>query len=81
MARGWDSKSVEMQIESNLASRTSNPATRQTPEEIERSKEKGALTLSRIRILNDLQKAVNPRYRVILTESLDFLDQKLKLLE
>ncbi|MGH9593840.1 MAG: hypothetical protein ACRD5L_12170 [Bryobacteraceae bacterium] len=68
-------------MESSLANRTSNPATRQTPEEIERSTQKADLTLSRIRILNDLQKAVNPRYRLILTESLDFLDQKLKLLE
>ena len=63
MARGWESKSVEMQIESSLANRNRDAAPRQTPEEIERDEQKASLVMSRIRILNDLQTAVNPRYR------------------
>lgn len=81
MARGWESKSVEMQIESRVATRTEDPTPRHPPEEIARMKERASLDLSRKRVLNDLQTAVNPRYREILAASLDFLDQKLKLLD
>jgi hypothetical protein len=46
-----------------------------------KNKERDSLELSRVRILNDLEQSANPRYREILSASLEHLDQKLKLLD
>lgn len=52
-----------------------------TQEEMAKNKERDSLELSRVRILNDLEQSANPRYREILSASLEHLDQKLKLLD
>lgn len=79
MARGWESKSVELQMESALAHRPVGPVL--TAEERERVRQRESLLLSRTRVLNEMEKTANDRYRAILAASLEFLDQKLKLLE
>jgi hypothetical protein len=76
MARGWESKSVESQIES-ASERRAGTAETASSEEIERRTERDRLEHSRARVLHDLEVASNPRYREMLTASLKFLDDKL----
>ena len=77
MARGWESKSVESQIESFEAERRSGAKEQFTSEQIERQRQKESLLLSRTRVLNDLKESRNPRHRNILKNSLAYLDAKL----
>lgn len=77
MARGWESKSVESQIESADSRRSSSQAQRLSAVEAERNKQRESLLLSRTRVLHDLETAQNPRYREILQAALKHLDDKL----
>jgi hypothetical protein len=79
MARGWESKSVESQIESR-EQRRPRPAPL-SPEQRRKSQERESLQLSRTRVQHDLQAATNPRYRETLEAALRHLDQKLAALE
>jgi len=77
MARGWESKDVESQVE---AKKTMSPASGKgpkSPEDIRREQEKRDLQLSRIRIVNDLQNATHPNHRKSLEAALEHLDQKI----
>ena len=81
MARGWESKSVESQIE---LAESRRPATRGAPLsalEVERTKKRDSLLLSRTRVVHDLENAHNPRYREILLAALKHLDGKLSELD
>ena len=77
MARGWESKSVESQIESAADRRAAVAAAGVTLQQLNIQHERERLEHTRVRVLHDLQSAKNPRYRAILQESLEFLDQKL----
>lgn len=81
MARGWESKSIESQIESaeHRHSRPAQPP--MTPDQLTRLRERESLQLSRTRVLRDLQAATNPRYRETLEAALLHLDQKLAALD
>ena len=79
MARGWESKAVEAQIETAEARATRQP--RLTPEEMERSRRRESLLLSRNRVLQDLEQSSNPRYRKMLSDALAHLDARLAELE
>lgn len=81
MARGWDSKDVESQIESLEAKRLSAQEQAMTPEQMERLRQKEGLQLSRIRVLRDIDECRNERYRKILQASLAYLNAKLAELE
>ena len=81
MARGWESKSVESQIEAaeeraSLANRSALAV-----DEIRLQREREGLELSRTRVLQDLASAHNPKYREMLQRSLEFLDEKLKAID
>jgi len=76
MARGWESKSVESQIES-AESRRAVRGVAISAQEAERNKKRESLQLSRTRVLHDLETANNPRYREILQAALKHLDDKL----
>jgi hypothetical protein len=79
MARGWESKEVEAQIESFEIRRA--PAQKFiSPEESERNRQRDSLQLSRTRVMNDLETANNPRYKSTLTAALKHLDEKLSQL-
>lgn len=80
MARGWESKSIESQIESAEARRSTRVA-QLSIEHLQRTRERESLQLSRIRVLHDLERATNPRYRETLSAALRHLDEKLALLE
>jgi hypothetical protein len=81
MARGWESKSVESQIESAESRRPKTRGTVINPKEAERGRKRESLLLSRIRVVHDLEAAHNPRYREILQSALKHLDDKLSELE
>ncbi len=77
MARGWESKSVEEQIEAAEDRATQARAQKLNDLDVAAQKERESLELSRTRVLADLASATNPRYREILQKSLDFLNEKL----
>jgi len=80
MARGWESKAVESQIEAAEARASRSSATRPTAEQIGLERERESLELSRTRVLQDLAGATNPKYRDLLNRSLQYLDEKLTAL-
>lgn len=76
MARGWESKSVEAQIESaNLRRGEGKPSL--TPEQVETQRKRDSLLLHRTRVLSDLEKCSDARYRKTLSDGLAFLEQQL----
>lgn len=75
MARGWESKSVESQIESAENKRPNGPIP--TEQEIARQRQKESLELSKTRILHDLERATHPRYRETLKAALAHLEKRL----
>jgi hypothetical protein len=77
MARGWESKSVESQIESAESRRAASRSAEITAIEAERIHQRQSLQLSRTRVLRDLEHAHNARYRQVLEAALKHLDQKL----
>lgn len=77
MARGWESKSVESQIESAYDKRAAAAAAGATLHQINIQRERERLEHSRVRVLHDLKAATNPRYRAMLEASLAFLDEKI----
>ena len=77
MARGWESKSVEAQID--LASeRDPRPVTDAAGRAIARRRE--SLLLDRTRVLREISESRNPRYIEQLKRSLGFLDEELRRL-
>jgi len=78
MARGWESKSVESQIED--ADRRSQRGESLTPEERERQQKRTGLELSRRRVLADIAAARSEIRRASLEQALAFLDEEIKKL-
>jgi len=81
MARGWESKSVEDQIESAQQRRQRPAAATLTPEQIATERELDGLRLSRTRVTHELAAATHPRRRESLKSALQFLEDKIRLLE
>jgi len=77
MARGWESKSIESQIESAEERRVASRAAMQDPVEAERKRQRESLLLQRTRVVHDLDQARHPRHRETLQAALNHLDQKL----
>jgi len=74
VARGWESKSVELQQED--ARSADVPKRHLTPEQREIESRKEGLKLSRSRILEQIHSTGNPRYRKILEQALAALDEQ-----
>jgi hypothetical protein len=77
MARGWESKDVEAQVESTEAPPSKSHATAKTPEQLRRDQVRKDLQLSRVRIVNDLESATHPQHRKSLEAALAHLDNKI----
>jgi hypothetical protein len=75
VARGWESKSVELQQDDARSSAELKP--RLTPEQKEIESRKQGLKLSRSRILGQLHSTENPRYRSTLEQALAVLDEQI----
>lgn len=77
MAKGWESKDVESQVEASQATKGASDTKRKSAEQIHRDQERKGLQLSRTRIAHDLESATNPNHRKSLEAALAHLDKKL----
>lgn len=77
MARGWESKDVEDQVESKDAKKPAGGQGPKTAQQQMREQEVKQLQLSRIRIVNDLTSATHPNHRKSLEAALAHLDRKI----
>jgi hypothetical protein len=81
MARGWESKSVEDQMDAAANARAAAAKPKLTPEAMARQAERDGLMLSRARTLNALQGACDARYRSLLETTLAHVDEQIKQLD
>jgi hypothetical protein len=77
MARGWESKSVASQIESAETPKIRSSRQDPDPKQLEALRQRDSLRLSRTRILRELEKSQNPRYRILLSKALAELETRL----
>lgn len=81
MARGWESKSVEDQIQGAQLKDSGKQKARLGASELEIRRRKEVLLLSRVRVQRDLETSQNPRYRDQLNKALADIESQLKGLE
>lgn len=81
MARGWESKSVESQMEAaqDGASQSSRQAATEDAKKAQR--ERQGLLLSRAYVLHQIESSSNERYTQSLRQALSDIDQKLARLD
>ena len=77
MARGWESKSVEAQIDEAETHRSASPENTPSPELLELIRKRETIVLSRTRVVRELQAAQNPRYKAVLNKALADLEAQL----
>ena len=77
MARGWESKSVEAQVELSETDHGSSNKRRMTPDQIETARKRNGLLLARARVLHELETCQHHRRRDMLTQALADLDAQL----
>jgi hypothetical protein len=79
MARGWESKSVEDQIDmaEQRRSRRSDVVKPPVVDAFDLIRKRESLLLSRTRVLHEMMSAQNPRYRELLSKALADLDANL----
>jgi hypothetical protein len=80
MARGWESKSIETQID--MAEDRSAIARAKVLSQVSLDllRKKESILMSRTRVVRDLENAQNPRYRAVLSKALADLDAQLSTL-
>jgi predicted Zn-dependent peptidase len=81
MARGWESKAVEAQMDAAQADKAAQQTPALTLHDREQRARKQSLLLSRSRIVSLLELARNERYRAQLKRTLEHLDEQLRELE
>ncbi|HET7186465.1 MAG: hypothetical protein ACXVZR_06040 [Terriglobales bacterium] len=79
MARGWESKAVEAQIEEKERN-TVEPVKTRTADQVQHIIEKRNLELARAKVTHELASSQNPRYTQMLQQSLSELDKKIAAL-
>lgn len=77
MARGWESKAVEQQMEMTESKETESDLPQIDPEQQQRQRERESLELSRSRVQQELSAATHPRYRTSLEAALGYLEEKI----
>jgi len=75
MARGWESKSVEEQMEN--ARQQKDAAAAQSAKPVHHSRQHENLVLARARLVKDLETTDNPRYKQFLEASLVDIDKRI----
>ena len=81
MARGWESKSVEDQINEREAESENSGKKRPSRSEIEQNAKREGILLVRSRTVTALESARDERYRALLQRTLEHLDSELGKLE
>jgi hypothetical protein len=79
MARGWESKAIEAQIEEKERI-TAEPVKTRTADQVQHIIEKRNLELARAKVAHELASSQNPRYTQMLQRSLSELDKKIAAL-
>jgi len=77
MARGWESKAVESQIEAARSDQAAYSEKRVTPDKAEAKRKKETLLLARTYLLQQLQSSQNPRHREMIEKALADLEKQL----
>ena len=77
MARGWESKNVEDQVESKETEKKGLSPGLKDPRQQSREQELRQLKLSRTRVTNDLANATHPNHRKTLEAALAHLEKKI----
>jgi hypothetical protein len=77
MARGWESKAIEQQIEEAAADSMIATGESIMSDNIDQVQKREGLKLQRTRILQDMEGARNPRYIKFLQEMLSEIDRQL----
>jgi hypothetical protein len=77
MARGWESKSVESQMESSQSDQVPSSKRELTPEMAEALRKRESLLLARTHLLQQMQAAQNPRHREMMQRALGDLEKQL----
>ena len=80
MAKGWESKSVENQVQDSQSQRKENKKGPLTASDIEAHRRRQVLLLSRARVADDLASSSDSRYREQLTRALADLDAQISRL-
>lgn len=80
MARGWESKSVESQIE-NAGADTRSPRQHLTKEQRQAAQERQRLQLSRTYLVRQIAASPRPDYTQALQQALREIEEKLARLE
>ncbi|HTZ99852.1 MAG TPA: hypothetical protein VMB02_05945 [Candidatus Aquilonibacter sp.] len=87
MARGWESKSVEDQVQQSEAApaketkEKGRQKTPLTPAQVEAHRRREVLILSRVRVQQNLKASGNPRYTDQLNRALADIEAQLAALE
>lgn len=81
MARGWESKSVEEQMDAAETRKAAAAQPRLSETQLRLQSERESIELSRGRILRELEAARHPRHREQLSEALSFLDERIAKLQ
>lgn len=77
MARGWESKSVELQMESSQSEGKETAKKRLTLEAAETLRKKETLRLARAHLQQQMQASQHPRHREMLERALADLEKQL----
>lgn len=80
MARGWESKDVESQLDNAEHRKQHSHLPHLSPEERQKLIRREQLEMDRVRVMGELQRACNPRFKGQLESELAFLEQELSKL-
>jgi hypothetical protein len=80
VARGWESKAVEAQVEA-ASEEAAEAKPRLSAEQLENQRRKATLSLARAQVLQQLEASSNPRHRQMLESALTDLDDRLSQLQ
>jgi hypothetical protein len=81
MARGWESKAVEQQMDTAESKETESEIPQLTQEDQQRLRERESLELSRSRVQQELAAATHPHYRTSLQAALGYLEEKIAMFD
>lgn len=81
MARGWESKDVEAQVEAKSPEKAPSDKQQKTQVQMDKEREIQGLELSKKHILADLENATHPNHRKTLEAALAHLDAKIASLK
>lgn len=76
MARGWESKSVEAQMEEPLVPSAGKPHL--SPEQIEAGQKRETLILTKKKLEADLDRSSNPRHQEMLRRAIEEVEKQLQ---